>query len=402
MARDRGLVVMLASVDVPDLGYSDRLPCCSPFGGYRNSLWLASEGHDLLVEYWTEVVEALKREGAPLDVVIYEIQQEQWVQGDVEPLSLDSGTVTTADGETYDMASPADRTTMVESNVRLGAERVRRAIRGLDSGALVTMGAFPQPPGDTYLVPSLALLESSTLDLVDLHLYPGIGSDQGDQVDAIGLSGLVDKPLVMGELGAFRFAYANPRVGAYALAHFQADSCAWGFEGWLVWLWAKVDDEVFGAREGGGAIANILSPQERPDPCSAQGVPTNVAPLGTATASASLPDEPPGNAIDGSVATQWGAGGSPPQWIEIDLGTVRTIQEIDLLVGQFPEGDTHHRLLLAGADGVFALVAEFQGFTAQGDALSFVPAAPVDARFVRVETVSSPSWVAWPEIHVYA
>jgi hypothetical protein len=68
MARDRGLVVMLASADVPDLRYSDRLPCCSPFGGYRNSLWLAPEGHDLLVEYWTEVVEALQREDAPLEV----------------------------------------------------------------------------------------------------------------------------------------------------------------------------------------------------------------------------------------------------------------------------------------------------------------------------------------------
>src|SRR5262245_25976124 len=49
MARGFGLVVFLASNDVPDRGYSNRLPCCSPFGGYRNSLWLTDEGHDLLV-----------------------------------------------------------------------------------------------------------------------------------------------------------------------------------------------------------------------------------------------------------------------------------------------------------------------------------------------------------------
>ncbi len=273
MARAQGIVVMLASVDVPDRGYSDRLPCCSPFGGYRNSLWLAPEGHDLLVEYWTEVIRALRRQHAPLEVVIYEIQQEQFVLADVEPLSLTSGSVTTADGETYDMTNPAQKQAMVESNVRVATERVRAAIRRLDPGALVTMGFFAQLGDDPRIVPSRSMLESSALDLADLHLYPGVGHDLPEQVAAIGLSDAVEMPVVMGEFGAFRFAYADAAAGARALAHWQADSCAYGFEGWLVWLWARRDGEVFGAREGGDAIAELLSPRERPDPCDASGVP---------------------------------------------------------------------------------------------------------------------------------
>jgi F5/8 type C domain len=399
IATEFGLVVFLASNDVPDRGYSNRLPCCSPFGGYRNSLWLTDEGHDLLVEYWTEVVRAVKREGASMRNVIYEIQQEQFLLADVEPLSLGSGLVATADGESYDMGVPADKTAMVESNTLLGARRVRAAIRRLDPGALVTMGFFAQ--FDNRLVPSRAMLEDSTIDLVDLHLYPGVGQGLEEQVDAIGLTDAVEKPVVMGEFGAFRFASPNPRVASYQLAHWQADSCAFGFAGWLVWLWAPRDGEVYGAREGAGPIARILSPDERPNPCNAAGVPSNVAPLGTATASASLADQPPEAAIDDLAGTSWSAGADAPQSIEVDLGAEVSIDELYLFVSQFPAGATHHRLLLAGANHVFALAAEFQGSTADGDVLRFRPASPIVARYVRVETVSSPSWVSWREIQVF-
>ncbi len=99
--------------------------------------------------------------------------------------------------------------------------------------------------------------------------------------------------------------------------------------------------------------------------------------------------------------TLWNAGGYAPQWIQLDLGEVRSIGEIDLSVAQLPGGMTDHRLMLAGEDGVFSLATEFQGSTAQFDVLAFAPEEPVDARFVRVETVASPSWVAWWEIQVW-
>ncbi len=401
MARELGLVVILSSNDLPDPGYGERLPCCHPFGGYRNSLWLTPKGHHILVEYWKDVVEALKRAHAPLDAVIYELQQEQFLLSDVEPLSLTEGTVTTADGATYDMADPVQKAAMIDANVRLATRRARAAIRREDPGALVTMGFFADFPDDPRVVPSRAMLESSALDLVDLHLYPGASFSFDDQVDALGLSDAVVKPIIMGEYGAFRFAYRDPRIASYALAHWQADSCAYGFSGWLEWLWARTDDEVFGAQEDNGAIARLLAPDTRPDPCSAEDVRTNVAPLATVTATSSLTDAPPDDATDELTHTLWNAGGYAPQWIQLDLGEVRSIGEIDLSVAQLPEGSTHHRLLLAGEDGVFSFATEFQGSTARFDVLAFAPEEPVDARFVRVETVASPSWVAWSEIQVW-
>jgi hypothetical protein len=401
MARARGIVVMLASNDLPVRGYNDRLPCCDPFGGYRNSLWLTRRGHDLLVEYWTEVVRALKHENAPLQVATYEIQQEQFLLSDVKPLSNDSGTVSTADGETYDMSDAAQKALMVESNTLLATRRVRAAIQHVDPGALVTMGFFAQLPGDLRMVPSRAMLESSTLDFVDLHLYPGITHGLEAQVEAIGLTDAVVKPVIMGELGALRFTNASAKPASYRLAHWQAESCVHGFAGWLVWLWATEDETVFGAREDGGDIARLLSPEERPDPCSAEEVPINAATLGTATASSSAAGHDPADAIDDLIKTHWSASNFPPQWIEVDLGAELVIREVHLSVQQSPAGNTNHRLLLAGNDHVFVLAREFEGFTAREDFLSFVPAAPVVGRFVRVETVTSPSWVAWNEIQVF-
>ncbi len=80
MARDHGIAVILASVDVPDRGYFEHAPCCSPFGGYRNSLYFSLKGQQIGVRYLTDLVRALREDHAPLQAVAaWEIQQEQFV-----------------------------------------------------------------------------------------------------------------------------------------------------------------------------------------------------------------------------------------------------------------------------------------------------------------------------------
>jgi hypothetical protein len=269
IARSHDIVVMLASGNLPYRGYEPQIPCCDPFGGARNSLWLTSKGQAVFREYWVDVMRELKRQHAPLgDVFAYELQQEQFLEGDYPPLSFDSGTVTTADGQRYDMADPAQRQTMIDSNTRLGARKVSSAIRRLDPGALVTMGFFAGFPDDTRLVPSKAMLQRSALDLYDLHLYPGIGHDMPTLVDTLGLTDAVNKPVIMGEFGAILWAYPDPAAGGGALVDWQAESCSFGFDGWLIWIWARKDDVVYGARQAHDTIARALSPSRHPDPCS--------------------------------------------------------------------------------------------------------------------------------------
>jgi hypothetical protein len=105
--------------------------------------------------------------------------------------------------------------------------------------------------------------------------------------------------------------------------------------------------------------------------------------------------------VDGDLGTLWNSGSDPTQWIEIDLGAEYDIQGISMTTSQYPEGRTIHRISGKGASGQFVELTSFDGNTIDGQTLVFEPAEPLqNIRFIRVETVLGPSWVAWREIEV--
>jgi hypothetical protein len=130
---------------------------------------------------------------------------------------------------------------------------------------------------------------------------------------------------------------------------------------------------------------------------------TNLA-LGKAvTASNEYPGNPASLAVDGSWWTYWNSGNFPPQWIEVDLGSVQPVGEIDLGITQLPDCATDHRLYgRASSSAPYTLLDEFNGFTVDQQVLQYTAATAQQVRFVRVETTSSCSWVAWRELEVYA
>ena len=410
-AKAHGIFVVPTSNDLPDTAdYGFAPPCCSPFGGYRNSHYLSAAGHAAAERYWRDIVAGLLKRGAATDAVLaWELVNEQFVFTDSPPLSMGSGMVGTADGQSWDMASQKQQRDMVESNFLAFADRLRTAIRQLDPTALVTVGFFApnEPivwrPGDNRLVLTRAVLKRSTLDLVDLHAYPGGSLSVADHLTQYGVSSAVTKPLLMGEMGAFKFQYSTPAQGAAGLVGWQVESCQ-QFSGWLLWREADADVEVWGGTEDGAVIDNALSPQARPDPCDPGSlVPTNLAAHATVRASKETSDSPAGNAIDGAPGTVWISGGGPPQWIEVDLGQPSDVAAIELVVAQSPDGPTRHRILIGPRRTDLREVAVLRGQTADGQTLTFdvSAAAGRDVRFVRVETSVSPSWVAWREIRVF-
>ena len=152
-----------------------------------------------------------------------------------------------------------------------------------------------------------------------------------------------------------------------------------------------------------GFLLQAISPRSQPDACLTTVLPGRNLALGRAvTVSAELPTEPASQAVDGS-AEQWGAGAFPEQWLMIDLGAPSTIGSIRLLVGQWPAGRTVHQLYAAGPDGAMRLLVEFNEYTQDYDLLEYIPPAPLTGiQYIRVVTVSSPSWVSWREIEVLA
>jgi hypothetical protein len=289
-------------------------------------------------------------------------------------------------------------------------DSIRDAVRSVDTLALVGIGYFAPDtpnswrPGDPRLVVAWPAVNASKADYVGIHPYPfPDGLTLSEFVENFGFPGFRDKPVMMEEFGAFKSGYSE-RGGADAMRDWQVESCSFDVKGWLGWTWdtnRNEQPEIWAANLNNRHISDALSPRLRPDPCLPR-VFKNVALDADVTASQSLPDQQPGMAVDGSKSTPWGAGDFAPQWIEVDLGAPHDVSKIRLTVSQFPEGQTLHRVFGRTQGGALVTLRTFNRVTEEGDVLEVLPTAPFGSiRAVRVETESSPSWVAWHEIEVF-
>jgi hypothetical protein len=119
--------------------------------------------------------------------------------------------------------------------------------------------------------------------------------------------------------------------------------------------------------------------------------------------SAALPGYTGELAVDGDPGTLWNSGQDPVQWIEIDLGAVYNIQSIRLIISQYPAGMTVHRVRARGPnpEDPYVTLHSFEGVTSEENPLFFAPEAPWQGlRYIRIETLQSPSWVAWREVEI--
>ncbi len=408
-ASESGISILFTSNDLPDQGgYSEEANSASgeTFAGYRNSYYLTPQAISATRRYWRDLLTGLVERNAAFDAVLgWQLLNEQWMFVDQPPLSLTSGIVETTTGA-YDMSDPAQKTQMVSDGLVHYIAQMKEEILLHDPTALVTMGFFvPEIAAPGWYVETASLLARSDLDFFDFHGYPG-GPSLKEHAEHFGMIGFDSKPIVLGEYGAFRHIYSEIDDAARAASEWAAESCQYGFDGWLYWTYfpadASVGDRTWGMVDDDGYLLDLFAPVNQPDIC----VPVEVANDNLAygkpvTASQSLPDEPPQNAVDDNAQTNWGSGADPVQWIEVDLqGRVR-VRELRLLVGQYPSGNTTHRVEVRIAAGEYQTVHEFSGWTSDRDWLTFTPGTPLEnVTHIRVQTLTGPSWVAWAEIEV--
>ena len=210
------------------------------------------------------VIRELIRQRAPLDAVFaYSLWNEQ-VAFDHLPFTLSSGRVTTANGQTYDMASYGERRRMIDDALVHYIDQVRAAIVEVDPSALVTIGFWTSPD-----VAAGAVIARSSADFVDVHPYPTGSVTFGQDIQNYGIEGPVHKPIAIGEMGAFKRDFGTDAEAADALVAWQRMSCAYGIDGWLLWTWDSIEQpDLWNARSGGGVIERALAPNNRPDPCA--------------------------------------------------------------------------------------------------------------------------------------
>ena len=415
IARDEGIYLMLTSNDLPSQGgYWDisNQGANEQFAGYRNAHYLTPKGIESAQVYWNDLLSAMQARNAPFEAVFaWSILNEQWYFRDQPPFSLTSGAVTCADGHTYNMGSTADKKEMALSGVILYIDSVRAVISRYDADALVTMGFFapdypnPYRIGDFKYVETDGLLDRANLDFFDFHAYPG-AEPLDELAQNFGMIEYTAKPVIMGEFGAFINRYSTADFARDAVQAWMAGSCEYGYDGWLYWGLYRapeaIGDATWSFFDADTQIFKGLAPVNYPDACDpALLPPENIALHKTVTASAYLAGEEPEKAVDGNYSTQWGAGAHPPQWIQIDLGTGYNLWLIKLYVAQYPAGITEHSLEAKTQSGSWEVLENFSGYTDEGDILEYHFTGTNSYRYIRVSTVSSPSWVAWKEIEVF-
>ena len=73
----------------------------------------------------------------------------------------------------------------------------------------------------------------------------------------------------MGEYGGSRRVYGTAEAAAADLQNWQFESCAWGFDGWLLWTWdTDEQSELWNGRSAGDLFERALAPRLRVDPCA--------------------------------------------------------------------------------------------------------------------------------------
>lgn len=381
------------------------------FGG-TNSSYLRGGGVLDGKTFWQDFIDALIAQKAPLDAILaYQLRNELFFETNAGPLNHTKGVVGAANGKTYDMASETDRQRMMDENLVFWIDQIRSAILERDPTALVTVGFFPPDAPNPWnsaprYIRTYPAVWQSTIDFIDFHPYPG-GYGLDKLVENLGMSGMEEKPIIMGEFGAARSTYASAAATARVLQDWQVESCKYGFDGWLLWTWDSVEQpDFYNGLADGGKINQVLAPVNRPDPCQAGDFPfieQNLALRKAVSASRSLESNPAAFAVDGTANDWWGSGAFAPQWIEIDLGEPTTIGLIRLVTSQSPAGNTRHQIWVGlNWDSLF-LLHTFEGYTRDQQVFEFRPEAPVkNVRYVRVMTRQSPSWVSWREIEVIA
>lgn len=108
------------------------------------------------------------------------------------------------------------------------------------------------------------------------------------------------------------------------------------------------------------------------------------------------------NAVNGTDATAWNAGGYPTHWIELDLKGTRTISGIRMATNHSPNGNATYQIYAGSSPNPTTLVDSITQFITTGDVLNVTFSSPVaNVRYIRIVTTSSTSWVGWNELTPY-
>lgn len=260
-------VLLVLHLTPADGGFNQYWEPYIPTFDKANLRYLTEGGFKAKRLYDRAFIRALIGDKAPSDAVFaYDLTDAVSYDLDRPPLTLKTGMVSTANGKTYNMADSEDKRKMMKENLVYWIDEQRAEILDVDPTALVTVSFHPfAVSGSTY--PEAAIWES-TADFIDLHIYLGYGISLDDYVYQFGINGMAEKPIIMGQFAASKEGFPSASEAAQAFLGWQADSCQYGFDGWILWLRGSEEHTaLWNGLSEGGVINDALAPVNRADPC---------------------------------------------------------------------------------------------------------------------------------------
>jgi hypothetical protein len=257
-------------------------PAPEKMGGV-NRLYLHQGDIDAKARYAADFVAAIKRHDPDLlpAVFAYELDNETYFMATRPPFSLTEGTLTPADGKTYDLSSQADLQEMADSHVVRWADACLEAIRAVDPQAMVSTSVFTfravgrSGPGrlradktrDGRFPARPLALARSKLSYLDVHFYSA-GDEEMVRRDLESIEfeafhaacAKAGKPMIVGEFGSFKAAQKTVGEAAAAVTDLLEKVRGRGFVGFLYWTY-DTDEQAFiwNARSQQGEILEALT-----------------------------------------------------------------------------------------------------------------------------------------------
>jgi len=282
-ARRHRIYVVPALIHLPRCKRYNNIAGKPPTNIAGMNLLYLHQGHiDAKARYVADFVAAIKKHAPGLltTVFAYELDNETHLHATAPPFSFTSGSVTTANGKTYDLSAEPDLQRMADENVNRWADLCVEAVARVEPEAMVSTNVFTFAavgrggPGrlrrdrtkDRRFPARPLALANTKLSYLDIHFYPFNDQTLGRDLASIEFDQLKaaceqrGKPLIMGEFGAFRGAYKTLAGAVAAMRRHLRRVYDLGFAGYMYWTYDCDEQEhLWNAKSGSGEIFKTLA-----------------------------------------------------------------------------------------------------------------------------------------------
>jgi len=266
-----------------------------------NSFYLYAGAVSSKTTYVNQFVQAVKAADSGVlqpTVFAYELMNEAGCETADAPFNMTSGFVTTQDGNTYNMALPADRQNCQDSNTDLWAEKCVDAIHSVDPDAMMSCsvytfaavgksgpnGLMPIQGADNRYPARPMWLARTRLSFVDIHQYPtssawsitsDLNSSEFSSIDKTA------KPTLTGECGANTLIFPDINSATSVIAAQVSAAKSIGIAGLLLWTWDDDSEPYWTALDNNAAMTAAFVPRATESPYN--GTPVQISATGAAT-----------------------------------------------------------------------------------------------------------------------